>query len=188
MLTTEAIITAIDLTATQCQVRVPIFENTSVGSPALIEARIIAQPGFINNYKIGDYVWVTFKNTEFDLALIIGKIYQGLAEEQKTSGGGGQFDSLKVTGDSALIPEVTEINTSQKDYNTILKLINKIKDLEIKNVEYLQEIKDLHAKIDKIAIELGANLVRDVDGNILTDIEGETMQYATDTDSSLKEE
>jgi hypothetical protein len=77
------------------------------------------------------------------------------------------------------VPESTIINTQQEDFNTVLKLINKIKDLEIKNVEYQQEIQDLKDKIDQLAISLGANLVRDVDGNILTDIEGNTMEYAT---------
>ena len=77
------------------------------------------------------------------------------------------------------MPESTIINTQQEDFNTVLKLINKIKDLEIKNVEYQQEIQDLKDKIDQLAISLGANLVRDVDGTILTDIEGNTMEYAT---------
>ena len=88
-------------------------------------------------------------------------------------------DSLVITGESATVPESTIINTQQEDFNTVLKLINKIKDLEIKNVEYQQEIQDLKDKIDQLAISLGANLVRDVDGNILTDIEGNTMEYAT---------
>ena len=45
--------------------------------------------------------------------------------------------------------------------------------------EYQQEIQDLKDKIDQLATSLGANLVRDVDGTILTDIEGNTMEYAT---------
>jgi len=82
------------------------------------------------------------------------------------------------------VPEGTIINTKQQDYNTVLKLINKIKDLEIQNIEYRQELKYLNDKIDQLAISLGANLVRDSDGIILTDIEGNTMEYATDNISN----
>lgn len=76
------------------------------------------------------------------------------------------------------------INTSQQDYNTILKLINKIKDLEIQNIEYRQELKYLNDKVNQLATILGDNLVKDSDGIILTDIEGNTMGYATDNISN----
>ncbi len=178
MFVTEAIIMSIDSTSIEYAVHIPIFDSTATGQ-AILKARIVAQPGFINNYKVGDRVWVTFKNGQLDLALILGKIYQGADIEQQTHGGGIQVDSLVITGESATVPESTIINTQQEDFNTVLKLINKIKDLEIKNVEYQQEIQDLKDKIDQLATSLGANLVRDVDGIILTDIEGNTMEYAT---------
>ena len=183
MLTTEAIIMSIDSSSIKYTVHIPIFDSTANGQ-AIISARVVAQPGSINNYKIGDKVWVTFKDGSLNLALILGKIYQGTDAEQQTHGGGIQVDSLTVVGDSALVPEGTIINTKQQDYNTVLKLINKIKDLEIQNIEYRQELKYLNDKIDQLAISLGANLVRDSDGIILTDIEGNTMEYATDNISN----
>ena len=183
MLTTEAIIMSIDSSSIKYTVHIPIFDSTANGQ-AILNARVIAQPGSINNYKIGDKVWVTFKDGLLNLALILGKIYQGADAEQETHGGGIQVDSLTVVGDSALVPEGTMINTSQQDYNTILKLINKIKDLEIQNIEYRQELKYLNDKINQLATILGDNLVKDSDGIILTDIEGNTMGYATDNISN----
>ena len=97
---------------------------------------------------------------------------------------------MAVVGDSALVPEGTMINTNQQDYNTILKLINKIKDLEIQNIEYRQELKYLNDKVNQLATILGDNLVKDSDGIVLADIEGNTMGYATDNSSNetLKED
>lgn len=174
---------SIDSSSIKYTVHIPIFDSTANGQ-AILSARVIAQPGSINNYKIGDKVWVTFKDGLLNLALILGKIYQGADTEQQTHGGGIQVDSLTVVGDSALVPEGTMINTNQQDYNTILKLINKIKDLEIQNIEYKQELKYLNDKINQLATILGDNIVKDSDGIVLADIEGNTMGYATDNSSN----
>jgi len=55
MLTTEAIIMSIDSSSIKYTVHIPIFDSTANGQ-AIISARVVAQPGSINNYKIGDKV------------------------------------------------------------------------------------------------------------------------------------
>lgn len=178
MLTTEAMITSIDLNSNVYSVRVPLFENLNIGSQAIMNARVAVQPGSFNNYKIGDVVWVTFINGSTETALIIGKIYKGPDDEIKNSGGSLSVESLKVANGTALLPANTLFNIGMEDFNSIDKLINKIKNLEVQNTLLVDQIINLQHKINELAKLLGEDLVRDVDGNILTDSNNETLQYA----------
>jgi hypothetical protein len=56
MITTTAEISYIDLNSNRCEVRVPLFENVNIGTPAIMQAKICVQPGSFNNYRKGDLV------------------------------------------------------------------------------------------------------------------------------------
>lgn len=178
MLTTEAIIMSVDLNSNRCSVRVPLFENFNTGAQAIMDARLTVQPGSFNNYKQGDFVWVTFINGTVETALILGKIYRGPEDENKNSGGNLNINSLQVSGGTAKLPAATLFSVSSEEYNSIEKIINKIKDLEIKNVFLEDKIADLQYQIDLMNKLFGEDIIRDSEGTMLADSDGQTLQYA----------
>ena len=114
-----------------------------------------------------------------DIALVIGKVYKSAVDEAKNSSGVLNLNSLRVHGGTAELPAMTSFNVASESYNSIEKLINKIKDLEIQNTTLLDTINDLQRQINDINGIIGENVVMDVEGNILSDSEGEVLQYAS---------
>lgn len=177
MLTTEAIITSLDLNTNKCSIRVPLFENANINTPAIMEAYIAIQPGSFNNYKVNDMVWITFIGTTMDTALIMGKIYKGPSNEIANSGGSLSIDSLRITGDTAVLPGNTQFNSQLIEYNSLDKLITKIKDLEYENIKLINQMNNLQTQITEVMNILGYDVVRDIDGEVLYDSETHMLRY-----------
>lgn len=195
MLITEAIITSLDRNSTEFTVRIPLFESAGDDTKAILPARIIIQPGNYSMYNVGDYVWVTFAGTQIEIALILGKIYQGASAEINNNTGGISLNTLHVLGYSATLPQTTQLSSAPADYNTITKLINKIKDLEIQNEINIQKFQALQDKFDSLDTKIkvveeaaGLNLAYDAEGELLHDADDEPMQYASDDGTTLETE
>ena len=90
------------------------------------------------------------------------------------------MDSLKVTGEKAELPAATKFNIASIDYDSIDKLVSKIKDLEIQNTLLIDEIKNLQKQVELLNEVAGGNILRDSDGEILTDMNNEVLHYHTD--------
>lgn len=80
----------------------------------------------------------------------------------------------------AELPAATKFNIASIDYDTIDKLVSKIKDLEIQNTLLTEEIKSLHKQVELLNEVAGGNILRDSDNEILTDIDNEVLHYHTD--------
>jgi hypothetical protein len=113
----------------------PLFETASDPSHVLAEALISITPGMFNNIFVGDIVFVAFEENALEKPIIIGKLFKGAMTENRTPGGAGILDSLRVNT-SATIPASTLFNypdslkQEYKDLNTPKKVADYIKWLE----------------------------------------------------------
>ena len=139
---TEAQIKTIDYTGNTCQVEIPLFNSTNNIWPTILQAVFICPPGVYNGYKEGDLVWVAFERNRADLPVIIGKIYRGVAQENKAGGSTLIGSDLKATN-SAEIPQSTKLSNAEAGYDTIKSLIDKIKELEARTAAKYQVYFDI---------------------------------------------
>lgn len=123
---TAAEIQSIDFTSNSCVVRIPFFETVNTIDPFTLEAKICIPPGVYNGYQVGDTVWVDFIDDIKGQPLVIGKIYQG-AKEENTKASGAVHSSELITSNSAKLPKNTTFENVDAEYNSISKIINKIK-------------------------------------------------------------
>lgn len=135
---TQAEIQSIDYNSNDCIVRIPAFENVSSDFPALTTAKLMCLPGIFNGYLVGDAVWVAFNLDIYAQPVVVGKIYKGIEYESKVDADGtllnkgGAVNCLDLTVvNSATLPLGTKISITDTEYNTLEKIINKIKDLEL---------------------------------------------------------
>jgi hypothetical protein len=84
----------------------PLFETAASSAPVEAEALISITPGLFNNIFVNDIVFVAFEENALEKPIIIGKLYTGTQDENKTPGGAGILDTLKVRT-SGEIPGVT---------------------------------------------------------------------------------
>lgn len=129
---TKGEIQTIDYLSNTCQVRIPIFESTTRTNAFIVPATFSIMPGTINMYSPGDVVYVTFENDGITKAIIMGKLYLGVSEEQ-TNRGSLKVNSLNVKTDLS-IPINTKIvsasdsninpNNAITNYDSISKIIN----------------------------------------------------------------
>ena len=127
---TEAVIINIDYNSNKCTVRVPLFETVNTIYPVITEAVFAITPGCFNGYKIDDIVWVAFERNKADLPVIIGKVYKSPTDENDNQGGHINATSIKAT-EAASLPSTTVITTDDSDFNSLQKVINRIKSIEI---------------------------------------------------------
>lgn len=111
---TKAEIQSIDFSGNTCEVRIPIFESSGTNIPAVTTATFAHTPGIYNSYKPGDVVWVGFDTNSYSDAVVLGKLYVGVADSSSDPRSALNIASLKVT-DSAILPTDTKIVGSQNE-------------------------------------------------------------------------
>lgn len=134
-LITKAIVRSIDPSGKRCRVRMPLFESASNLSPVEANALVSITPGMFNNIFVGDVVLVAFEENALEKPIILGKLYKGTSYEEKTKGGAGILDSLKVYT-AATVPSSTlfvyppAVSNEYKHFTTPRKIADYIKWLE----------------------------------------------------------
>ena len=113
------------------------------------EANACVPPGLFSPYEIGDKVYIGFINGRGGLPVILGKIYQGLTEEDRAY---ALYNTLKVT-QKVELPLTTTIGniTGQdlKDWKTKLDLLSSNNEnTSVKTVLALSPITNLHGFTD----------------------------------------
>lgn len=114
------------------------------------EANACVPPGLFSPYEIGDKVYIGFINGRGGLPVILGKIYQGLTEEDRAY---ALYNTLKVT-QKVELPLTTTIGniTGQdlKDWKTKLDLLSSNNEnASAKTVLALSPVTNLHGFMDK---------------------------------------
>ncbi len=109
------------------------------------EANACVPPGLFSPYEIGDKVYIGFINGRGGLPVILGKIYQGLTEEDRAY---ALYNTLKVT-QKVELPLTTTIGniTGQdlKDWKTKLDLLSSNNEnTSVKTVLAVSPVINLH--------------------------------------------
>lgn len=113
------------------------------------EANACVPPGLFSPYEIGDKVYIGFINGRGGLPVILGKIYQGLTEEDRAY---ALYNTLRVT-QKVELPLTTTIGniTGQdlKDWKTKLDLLSSNnEDTSVKTVMAVSPVINLHGFTD----------------------------------------
>ena len=104
-------------------------------APVVAEALVSITPGMYNNLAVGDTVFISFEENALEKPIILGKLFSGSTDENKTKGGMGIVDSFKART-AATIPSSTlfefpkEIKEEYKNLKTPKKMADYIKWLE----------------------------------------------------------
>lgn len=115
MITTKAYITQVPSEGSNMfKVDIPLMQD-NVSEEAIFDALLCSTSGNYNDYKVGDCVFVDFEDDKYNTAIIMGKLYTEVPEENEAY---GLFNELKVTG-SAILPENTKLGqyTAQDIFN-----------------------------------------------------------------------
>ena len=143
MITTKAYITATPVEGdNKFYVNIPLMAD-NVNEEAIFEALLCSTSGNYNDYKVGDCVFVDFEDDKYNTAIIMGKLYTEVPEENEAY---GLFNELKVTG-SVVLPENTKIGKySPQD---IFNLYQAASNLKLPDLENLVDFDDLEAYVNK---------------------------------------
>lgn len=78
----KGIIKSIDYSGNTCTVRIPIFESAANENEVVVPAILSTLPGIYNGYKEEDVVFIAFENNDYDMPVVIGKLYLGVENEK----------------------------------------------------------------------------------------------------------
>ena len=123
---TKAVVQSINSTGTRCVIRMPLFETASSSTPVIAEALVNITPGVFNNIEVDDVVFVGFEENAIEKPIILGKLFKGAQTESEIRGGGGIFDTIKVTT-TATLPATTNYsfpNSAGNGYQNLKSPIN----------------------------------------------------------------
>lgn len=106
MIMTKGIITQLPAEGDNIfKVEIPLMEDNTTNE-AIFNAILCDSPGSYNGYEVGDVVIVHFQDHELNEAIILGKLYTHIPDEEKAY---ILANSLKVTN-SVELPADTRIN------------------------------------------------------------------------------
>jgi hypothetical protein len=125
----SAIINSIDYNKKLCTVMIPDLQSSADPEPVIREAALIESLGTQNSYKVGDKVWISFIRGEKRYPIVMGRILT-TDPTYLNQAGAGTFAELSVQ-DKVILPANTQFNISgvSADYNSLEKLINKLKQV-----------------------------------------------------------
>jgi hypothetical protein len=147
VLITKAIVQSISADGTRCKVRMPLFESSASSAPIEAEALVNIAPGVFNNIEVGDRVFIGFEENAMEKPIILGKLFRGADVEGRIRGGGGVFNTLKVSSD-AVLPAATSFTfpasavEAYKDLKTFKNIADYIKWLESFTKKNITQIED----------------------------------------------
>ena len=140
---TLGVIQSIDNLNNFCKVRLPTLEGAGNKNMVELSATMMLPPGIGAGYEEGDVVFVSFVDNTLGRPMILGQLYKGPNKGTKVDGIGSASDTSLGCAESmtckelivkneAIIPQNTQIDGQSvtADYNSVAKLINKIKALE----------------------------------------------------------
>ena len=115
MITTKAYVTKVPEDDSNIfTVRVPLMEDNTE-TEAEFEAILSHSPGIYKGIEVGDCVIITYEDDKYDTAIILGKLFTEVSENDQAF---GLFNQLEVTG-SVILPQDTKIGnyTPQDIFN-----------------------------------------------------------------------
>lgn len=146
MITTKAYITQTPAEGdNKFKVNIPLMSD-NVSDEAIFDALLCSTSGNYNDYKVGDCVFVDFEDDKYNTAIIMGKLYTEVPEENEAY---GLFNELKVTG-NATLPANTMIGPySAQDIFNLYQAVNNAKEGNWVDEESLFEYLKVWVKKDE---------------------------------------
>lgn len=138
----KAQIVSIDYNTGSCQVHIPQFDLASSTSAAILTAQFCETPGVYKGYNVSDLVWVAFEKNLIDEPVVIGHL--GVPLTTDNAKGGALLGQTLEIQTRAQLPKETFIKTAESDYDSLVKIINKVKGLE----EATKAVGDLPTLLD----------------------------------------
>lgn len=123
----KAQITAINYNTNTYTVHIPYYDLPTSAKESSTIAQVCVPPGLYNGYQVGDMVWIGQEKDQIGDPVILGRL--GVLEQASSSGGTVQGKTLAIM-DSAKLPKNTYFDTTDSDYGSIPKIIEKLKSLE----------------------------------------------------------
>lgn len=156
----SAVIESINYNTGLCSVNIPDLQSAADSGPVVREAVILETPGIRTKYSVGDKVWVAFIRDEKRYPIVIGHI---LNNQLDSVGGLAQVDTLDVFT-SAMLPHNTTIQDADDEYNSFLKIINKLKAA----ISFIETYKGLDSMLKEILATLDASqkAIIDIDSRL----------------------
>lgn len=156
----SAVIEAVNYNTGLCSVNIPDLQSAADSGPVVREAVILETPGIRTKYSVGDKVWVAFIRDEKRYPIVIGHI---LTNQLDSVGGLAQVDSLDVFT-SAILPHNTSIQNADDEYNSLLKIINKLKA----TASFIETYKGLDPKLKEIlaTLDVSQKAIIDIDSRL----------------------
>lgn len=144
----SAIIETIDYNTYTCTVQIPDLQGVGDLGPVVRTACIAEMPGLQNSFKAGDIVWVAFVRGEKQYPVVIGKVTN--PKNSGIPGGALTAESLNILGTAAL-PGTVTFNGIESDYNSLSKIIHKLKA----SINFIERYAGLEFTLDELAQEGG---------------------------------
>lgn len=164
---TLGVIQSIDNLNNFCKVRLPTLEGAGNKNMVELSATMMLPPGIGAGYEEGDVVFVSFVDNTLGRPMILGQLYKGPNKGTKVDGIGSANDTSLGCAESmtckelivkneAIIPQNTKIDGQSvtPDYNSVAKLINKIKALETELDVKTKALAELDVKTKSLETEL----------------------------------
>ena len=124
----KAQIVSIDYNTGSCQVHIPQFDIASSTTASILSAQFCEPPGVYKGYNVSDLVWVAFEKNLIDEPVVIGHL--GVPNMVDSAKGGALLGQTLDIQTRAQLPKETFIKTAESDFDSLVKIINKIKSLE----------------------------------------------------------
>ena len=124
----KAQIVSIDYNTGSCQVHIPQFDIASSTTASILSAQFCEPPGVYKGYNVSDLVWVAFEKNLIDEPVVIGHL--GVPTVVDSAKGGALLGQTLDIQTRAQLPKETFIKTAESDFDSLVKIINKIKLLE----------------------------------------------------------
>ena len=164
----SAIIETLDYATYTCTVQIPDLQSVGDLGPVVRTACIAEMPGLQNSFKVGDIVWVAFVRGEKQYPVVIGKVTN--PKNSGLPGGALNVESLNISN-SAALPGTLTFNGIEADYNSLAKIIHKLKT----SINFIERYAGLEFILDDLAKSGGNSGATDADIEMLQQLISKSM-------------
>ena len=173
----KGIIKSIDYTGNTCTVRIPVFESAANENEVVVPATLSTLPGIYNGYKEEDVVFITFENNDYDMPIVIGKLYLGVENEKNDPRGAIVCNNI-TAAQPISIPISSQLTLdNDPQHSTIVGVDN--------GIDSYKSIADLAKNLQKQDEKIGSLSVKVIDDG--ENLGAEIAKKVSVTDEATKQ-
>ena len=173
----KGIIKSIDYSGNTCTVRIPIFESAANENEVVISAILSTLPGIYNGYKEEDVVFIAFENNDYDMPVVIGKLYLGVENEKNDPRGAIVCNNI-TAAQPISIPISSKLTLDNDPQHSSVIEVDK-------GIDSYKSIADLAKNLQKQDEKLGSLSVKVIDDG--ENLGAEIAKKVSITDEATKQ-